>query len=78
MAHTNKIHSDNDFARRVKALGLTYVELAELSGYSPKTLYNISCNKGVSPAPLNAYIKILEVLADMNQLDTVLKAVKEK
>lgn len=64
---TNKIHSDNDFARRVKALGLTYVELAEVSGYSVRTIYNISCNQKPVPAPLNAILKMLEEKAEQKQ-----------
>lgn len=57
---TNKIHSDNEFATRVKALGLSYVELAEISGYNVRTLYNISCNQKPIPAPLNTILKMLE------------------
>lgn len=39
---TNKIHSTNAFAERVKSLGLTYVELAKFSGYSLSAIYNVS------------------------------------
>lgn len=63
---TNKIHSNNAFAKRVKALGLTYVQLAKISGYNVRSLYNISCNHRELPAPLDAILKMLETEADRN------------
>ena len=74
----NIIHSDNDFARRVKALGLSYTELAVISGYNPKSIYNVSCNKRQLSSQLDSCLKILEVLAELKQLDRVLKKLREK
>lgn len=73
---TNKIHSENEFAKRVVALGLSYTELSELCGYKVKTLYNISSTDQSAPAPLNAYLKLLEVLAKRKELTSVLKELK--
>ena len=73
---TNKIHSENEFAKRVVALGLSYTELSELCGYKVKTLYNISSTDQPAPKPLNAYMKLLELLAKRNELVSVLKELK--
>ena len=74
----NIIHSDNDFARRIKALGLSYAEFAAISGYSTKSIYNISCNQRRMTSQLEAFLKMLEVLAELKQLDKVLKKLKGK
>ena len=74
---TNEIHSENEFAKRVVALGLSYIEVSELCGYKVKTLYNISSTDQPAPAPLNAYMKLLEVLAKRNELASVLMELKE-
>lgn len=54
------ITGKTEFARRVQALGLTLVELAEKTGYSLQALRNISAGQNPLTKRLDAILKLLE------------------
>lgn len=70
------------FAQRVKALDLTIVEFAELSGYRKSTLYNYSCGFMAPPPPLLKILDFLEAekadksLQIKTAIDTVIKTLQ--
>lgn len=77
MGTTNKIRSTTEFANRMKALGLTYVEFAQISGYSLGRIYHISGSEEPISNPLNAFLRFLETLKEMGQLEPAIKKLLE-
>lgn len=62
----------SEFSHRVYVLGISIAELAQISGYSPKTLYNVSSNHQRMTTQLDAFLKLLEALHGCGILPTVL------
>lgn len=62
-----KLKGKTEFARRVEALGLTMVELAELTGYKKSTLYNYSSGHQEVPTQLWKMLEMIE--AQRSKLD---------
>lgn len=60
------------FKKRVKALGISIVSLATITGYKKSTLYGISSGNAAPTDMLWANIKLFEILQNLGVFQTVL------
>lgn len=76
MAPVQKVNIKSRLKERIQALNISFAELSEISGYKPKTLYNVSSNQQPMTAQLDAYLKLLEVLQKRGELVEVIRELK--
>lgn len=66
----------NELAERAAALGLSIAEIARLSGYQIKSLYNVSGGHQPLTAQLDSFLMLLEILQRRNELESVIGELK--